>query len=163
MPVRTGGTQSAMDELHLNPASLRERAYEAEQAHTDRYPELDLFSEASAEKSALQRAEKRAAREELRASLRLLPEETREWEADLRAKTEAEQLFALPVQSGGLRTERASDYAEPVSAALISLFALLGFGLACLKRGRSRKDVGESIHTKRTSFRKRADKENKVK
>jgi hypothetical protein len=93
----------------------------------------------------------------------LLPEETREWEADLRAKTEAEQLFALPVQSGGLRTERASDYAEPVSAALISLFALLGFGLACLKRGRSRKDVGESIHTKRTSFRKRADKENKVK
>ena len=66
-----------MDELHLNPASLRERAYEAEQAHTDRYPELDLFSEASAEKSALQRAEKRAAREELRASLRLLPEERR--------------------------------------------------------------------------------------
>ena len=140
-----------MDELHLNPASLRERAYEAEQAYTDRYPELDLFSEASAEKSALQRAEKRAAREELRVSLRL------------RAKTEAEQLFALPIQSGGLRTERASDYAEPVSAALISLFALLGFGLACLKRGRSRKDVGESIHTKRTSFRKRADKENKVK
>ena len=58
-----------MDELHLNPASLRERAYEAEQAYTDRYPELDLFSEASAEKSALQRAEKRAAREELRVSL----------------------------------------------------------------------------------------------
>ena len=152
-----------MDELHLNPATLRERAYEAEQAHTDRHPELDLFSEASAEKSALQRAEKRAAREELRVSLRFMPKEAQDSEADLRAKTEAEQLFALPIQSGGLRNERASDYAEPVSAALITLFALLGFGLACLKRGRSRKDVGESIHTKRTSFRKRLDKENKVK
>ena len=136
-----------MDELHLNPATLRERAYEAEQAHTDRHPELDLFSEASAEKSALQRAEKRAAREELRVSLRFMPKETQDSEANLRAKTEAEQLFALPVQSGGLRTERASDYAEPVSAALISLFALLGFGLAWFKRGKSRKDAEDSVRT----------------
>ena len=136
-----------MDELHLNPATLRERAYEAEQAYTDRYPELDLFSEASAEKSALQRAEKRAAREELRVSLRFMPKETQDSEANLRAKTEAEQLFALPLQSGGLRDGKTLADAEPVSAALIALFALLGFGLAWFKRGKSRKDAEDSVRT----------------
>ena len=136
-----------MDELHLNPATLRERAYEAEQAHTDRHPELDLFSEASAEKSALQRASEREAREELRVSLRFMPKETQDSEANLRAKTEAEQLFALPLQSGGLRDGKTFADAEPVSAALIALFALLGFGLAWFMRGKSRKDAEDSVHT----------------
>ena len=136
-----------MDELHLNPATLRERAYEAEQAHTDRHPELDLFSEASAEKSALQRASEREAREELRVSLRFMPKETQDSEANLRAKTEAEQLFALPIQSGGLRDGKTFADAEPVSAALIALFALLGFGLAWFMRGKSRKDAEDSVRT----------------
>ena len=126
-----------MDELHLNPATLRERAYEAEQAHTDRHPELDLFSEASAEKSALQRASEREAREELRVSLRFMPKEAQDSEANLRAKTEAEQLFALPIQSGGLRDGKTFADAEPVSAALIALFALLGFGQCAYEPGRA--------------------------
>ena len=76
-----------------------------------------------------------------------MPKEAQDSEANLRAKTEAEQLFALPIQSGGLRDGKTFADAEPVSAALIALFALLGFGLAWFKRGKSRKDAEDSVHT----------------
>ena len=118
-----------MDELQLKPEHLRERAYEAEHAHSDRYPELDLFSESAAERSAARRGSEAAEREALRVSLRFLPANEEDRAAEVGVKAEAEGLFAKPLQAD-ICTHRASS-PEGVTAtvALCLFFALLGFGL----------------------------------
>ena len=60
--------------LQLDPQHLRERDYEAEQAYTDRCPDLPLFTEGSDKQREARQAAKAAERESLLQGLRFLPE-----------------------------------------------------------------------------------------
>lgn len=112
--------------LQLDPQHLRERDYEAEQAYTDRCPDLPLFTEGSDKQREARQAAKAAERESLLQGLRFLPETASSPQAELQKRSEAAGLFAAPRTVSYVRTAARGEAENRFPG-----FALAGFALLC--------------------------------
>ncbi|WP_308680792.1 hypothetical protein [Stomatobaculum longum] len=116
--------------LQLDPQHLRERDYEAEQAYTDRCPDLPLFTEGSDKQREARQAAKAAERESLLQGLRFLPETASSPQAELQKRSEAAGLFAAPRTVSYVRTAARGEAENRFPG-----FALAGFALLCFFLG----------------------------